>query len=208
MRMTTSLLAAAALLLSFAIPAMAGPKVKFETTMGAFVIEVNEEKAPITAANFLAYVDEGFYDGVVFHRVIPNFMAQGGGFAAEAGMYVEKPTRDPIQNEADNGLRNVKGSVAMARTSDPHSASAQFFVNFKDNDFLDHTAKTPRGWGYAVFGQVVEGMDVVEKMAFQGTGDKLLTMRLPNGETTNAPAQNVPLTDIVITSASRLDEAS
>ncbi|MEL6979724.1 MAG: peptidylprolyl isomerase, partial [Pseudomonadota bacterium] len=169
--MTTSLLAAAALLLSFAIPAMAGPKVKFETTMGAFVIEVNEEKAPITAANFLAYVDEGFYDGVVFHRVIPNFMAQGGGFAAEAGMYVEKPTRDPIQNEADNGLRNVKGSVAMARTSDPHSASAQFFVNFKDNDFLDHTAKTPRGWGYAVFGQVVEGMDVVEKMAFQGTGD-------------------------------------
>lgn len=207
MKLITSMIAAALVALSSGAAALAGPKVKFETSVGAFVVEVDEENAPTTAANFLTYVDEGFYDGVVFHRVIPNFMAQGGGFMADSGTYVEKPTKDPIRNEADNGLLNVKGSLAMARTNDPHSASAQFFINFKDNDFLNHTAKTARGWGYAVFGQVVEGMDVVDSMAFQATGEKLLTMRLPNGDTVNAPASDVPLTDIVILSAKRMDGA-
>lgn len=208
MPITKTIWGAALLLLAAATStaALAGPKVQFETTAGSFVIEVDEQNAPITAANFLAYVDEGFYDGVVFHRVIPGFMAQGGGFVSDGGAYVEKPTKAPIQNEAANGLANVKGSVAMARTSDPHSAGSQFFINFKDNAFLNHTSKTPQGWGYAVFGQVVEGVDAVDAMAFESTTQKVLTMRLPDGRTVEAPAGDVPVKDIVILSAKRVAE--
>ena len=195
----------AALVALAATQALAGPKVAFETSLGAFTVELNEEKAPKTVANFLAYVDDGFYEGVVFHRVIPDFMAQGGGFEARNGVYVQKAGRDPIENEADNGLLNVKGSLAMARTNDPHSASAQFFINFKDNTFLNHTAKTTRGWGYTVFGQVVEGMAVVESMAYQTTTTKILTMRGPGGAAQDAPAPDVPIRDIVILSAKRVE---
>ena len=180
-----------------------GTKVAFETTLGAFTVELDEEKAPKTAANFLRYVDDGHYDGVVFHRVIPSFMAQGGGLEAADGALIEKPTHDPIENEADNGLKNLKGSLAMARTSDPHSASAQFFINFVDNDFLDHSAKTPSGWGYAVFGKVVDGMDVVEAMASEPTGRRMLGMRGPSGRVQEMMSQDVPMEEIVITSAKR-----
>ena len=142
-----------------------------KTNFGDIKLELDHEKAPETAKNFESYVKEGFYDGVIFHRVISNFMIQGGGF--EPGMK-QKSTRDPIKNEANNGLSNKTGTVAMARTMDPHSASAQFFINVKDNDFLDHTAETMEGWGYAVFGKVVEGMDVVDKIGNlpTGPGDK------------------------------------
>jgi cyclophilin family peptidyl-prolyl cis-trans isomerase len=143
------------------------PQVKLETTLGAVVIKLNEEKAPESVKNFLAYVKEGHYDGTIFHRIIKDFMAQGGGFT---GDFKQKPTHPPIKNEANNGLKNDRGTIAMARTSDPHSATAQFFINYKDNGFLNHTGPTPQGWGYAVFGQVVEGMDVVDKMAAVPTG--------------------------------------
>jgi len=131
------------------------------TNMGDIKIELDHEKAPKTAANFEQYVKEGFYDGVIFHRVIDGFMIQGGGF--EPGMK-QKETRETIENEADNGLSNERGTLAMARTPDPHSASAQFFINVSDNDFLNHTGKTMHGWGYAVFGRVVDGMETVDKI--------------------------------------------
>ena len=134
------------------------PQVKLTTSMGEIQVELNPVAAPATVANFLAYVKDGYYDGTIFHRVIAGFMIQGGGFTA--GMQ-RKNTRAPIRNEADNGLSNRTGTIAMARTSDPHSASAQFFINVKDNDFLDHRAKTAKGWGYCVFGRVVGGMNVV-----------------------------------------------
>ena len=124
------------------------PRVALQTSMGKIVLELEPEKAPKTVENFLAYVDSGHYDGTVFHRVIPGFMIQGGGFTAEMS---QKRTREPIQNEADNGLKNTRGSVAMARTGDPNSATAQFFISSVNNEFLNHTAKTPQGWGYAVF---------------------------------------------------------
>ena len=143
------------------------PRVLMHTNMGDIVIELYPEKAPKTVDNFLRYVKEGHYDGTVFHRVIPNFMVQGGGFGQD---YKQKPTHEPVNNEANNGLKNKRGTIAMARTSDPHSASAQFFINVVDNDFLDHTDPTPRGWGYAVFGTVVEGMDVADKIAKTPTG--------------------------------------
>lgn len=143
--------------------------VKFETSLGDFTLELYPEKAPITVKNFLTYVQEGFYDNTIFHRVIDNFMIQGGGFAA--GMK-EKDTHAPIKIEADNGLKNVKGTVAMARTQDPNSASAQFFVNVKDNDFLNFSEKSIQGWGYAVFGKVVDGMDTIEKIKAVKTGQK------------------------------------
>ncbi len=143
------------------------PRVLMQTTAGNFVIELDRAKAPNTTDNFLGYVNDGFYQGVQFHRVIKGFMIQGGGFTAD---FQKKPTRPPVQNEADNGLKNLRGTVAMARTSDPHSATAQFFINHKDNSFLDHSGKTPRGWGYTVFGKVVEGMDVVDKIADMSTG--------------------------------------
>ncbi|MBS98526.1 MAG: peptidylprolyl isomerase [Oceanospirillaceae bacterium] len=156
--------------------------ITLHTNHGDITLELDYDKAPNTAANFEQYVREGFYDGVIFHRVIDGFMIQGGGF--EPGM-VSRKTRDPIENEANNGLSNKAGTLAMARTMDPHSASAQFFINVSDNLFLDHTAKTTEGWGYAVFGKVVEGMDVVNRIKAVRT-----TMR--------AGHQDVPAEDVII----------
>ena len=143
-------------------------KVKLSTTLGDIVIQLNAEKAPISAKNFLTYVKAGFYDGTIFHRVIPGFMAQGGGFDTD---FKQKEVLASIKNEADNGLKNLRGTLAMARTPDPDSATAQFFINYKDSSFLDYTSPTPQGWGYAVFGEVVEGMDVVDAMAKEATGN-------------------------------------
>ena len=137
--------------------------------MGDILIELDEENAPKTSANFIQYVEDGHYDGTIFHRVIDGFMIQGGGMTADME---EKPTRQPIENEADNGLTNDAYTIAMARTMDPHSASAQFFINVKNNDFLNHSAKTPQGWGYAVFGKVSEGQGVVNKIKAVATGRK------------------------------------
>ncbi|WP_322043309.1 peptidylprolyl isomerase [Paraburkholderia sp. J67] len=159
--------------------------VELHTNHGVIKLELNAEKAPKTVANFLEYVKSGHYDGTVFHRVIDGFMIQGGGF--EAGM-TQKPTQAPIENEANNGLKNVRGSIAMARTNDPHSASAQFFINVADNDFLNHSSPTPQGWGYAVFGKVVDGLDVVEKIKSVKTGSKGFH-------------QDVPVDDVVIEKA-------
>lgn len=145
----------------------AATKVKLETSAGDIILELDETKAPKTVENFLGYVDSGFYDGTIFHRVINNFMIQGGGFTAD---FVRKPTRDPVENEAANGLKNVKYSISMARTSAPHSATAQFFINNTDNGFLDYRSATPRGWGYAVFGRVIEGSDVVDQISATQTG--------------------------------------
>jgi peptidyl-prolyl cis-trans isomerase B (cyclophilin B) len=146
---------------------MAAPTVEVVTNHGAFVIELDPARAPKSVENFLAYVDAKHYDGTIFHRVISTFMIQGGGFDQRLE---KKPTRAPIQNEADNGLKNTRGTVAMARTSDPHSATSQWFVNVVDNAFLDHQAKNERGWGYAVFGKVTSGMDVVDKIKSVRTG--------------------------------------
>ena len=143
------------------------PVVELDTNMGAIVIELNEEQAPKTVENFLNYVKSGQYDGTIFHRIIDGFMIQGGGMDAEMN---EKPTNAPIENEADNGLKNDKCTIAMARTQDPHSATSQFFINVKDNDFLNHTGKNMQGWGYTVFGKVTSGMDVIEKMKGVPTG--------------------------------------
>ena len=131
------------------------------TTFGAIKLELDAEKAPATVANFLSYARDGFYDGTIFHRVIDNFMIQGGGFDTDMQ---QKPTGEPIENEADNGLKNDFGTIAMARTMDPHSATAQFFINVKDNDFLNHSGKNMQGWGYAVFGKVTEGAEVLDKI--------------------------------------------
>jgi len=151
----------------------ASPKVRMSTTFGDIVLELNSARAPQSVENFLNYVNSGFYDGTIFHRVISNFMVQGGGFGKELDsrrQFVKKETQAPIKNEANNGLQNVRGTVAMARTSDPHSATGQFFINVVDNHFLDHRSQTMRGWGYAVFGKVVEGMDVVDKIRKVKTG--------------------------------------
>jgi peptidyl-prolyl cis-trans isomerase B (cyclophilin B) len=156
--------------LSFSTHAEGGnvlPQVKLETNYGVIVIELNSEKAPNTVANFLSYVNDGFYDGTIFHRVIKDFMVQGGGFTEE---FVQKTPKAPIQNEANNGLSNVRGSLAMARTGDPHSATAQFFINTVDNNFLDFRGESGAAWGYAVFGQVIEGMDVVDAIREVSTG--------------------------------------
>ena len=163
--------------------------VKLETTLGDIVIALNEEKAPVTVQNFLNYVRDGFYDGTIFHRVIPNFMIQGGGFNDQM---IQKMTQDPIKNEADNGLANDRGTIAMARTQDPDSASSQFFINHKDNAFLNYTAPSIQGWGYCVFGKVTEGMDVVDAIA------KVKT-------TNQAGHSDVPEDAIVITSATEID---
>ncbi|MFE8071562.1 peptidylprolyl isomerase [Marinobacteraceae bacterium S3BR75-40.1] len=160
------------------------------TNFGDIKIELNHDKAPETAKNFEQYVRDGFYDGVIFHRVIGNFMIQAGGF--EPGMTPRKPG-EPIRNEANNGLSNKRGTVAMARTMNPHSAAAQFFINVKDNGFLDHTSETPEGWGYAVFGEVVEGMDVVDKIKGVDT-------------TTRAGHQDVPADDVIIEKATVLED--
>jgi peptidyl-prolyl cis-trans isomerase B (cyclophilin B) len=139
------------------------PQVVLETNMGTIVMELDKAKAPKAAESILAHVENGFYDGLTFHRVIPGFMIQAGGFTPD--MMQRQSNRPSIQNEANNGLKNLRGTVAMARTADPHSAQAQFYINLVDNDFLDFTEETPRGWGYAVVGRVVEGMDVVDAVA-------------------------------------------
>jgi peptidyl-prolyl cis-trans isomerase B (cyclophilin B) len=153
-------LTAICIILFIAGPALAKekPLVQMETSMGTVLVELDAQAAPITVANFIAYVKAGFYDNTIFHRVIKAFMIQGGGFDKEMQ---KKETRPPIQNEADNGLMNLSGTIAMARTNAPHSATAQFFINVKDNPFLNHRSKTPNGWGYCVFGRVVKGMEVV-----------------------------------------------
>ncbi len=165
-------------------------KVKMQTNHGDIVIELDAEKAPKTVANFIGYVQDGFYDNTIFHRVINGFMIQGGGM--EPGMS-EKATKAPIENEANNGLKNERGTIAMARTMDPHSASAQFFINVKDNPFLNHSSPTPDGWGYAVFGKVVEGMDVVDKIKEVNTGNYGFH-------------QDVPTEDVVVEKAEMLEE--
>ncbi len=175
-----------------------------KTTAGDITIELNEEKAPGTVKNFLAYVNEGFFDKTVFHRVIDGFMIQGGGFALkEDGSIEQKETKAPIENEAKNGLKNAKGTIAMARTGDPHSATAQFFINHKDNDNLDYPSFD--GWGYAVFGQVVGGAEVVEKIAKSATGTKVLKARA-GGELREAPMEDVPNETIVIESVKVVTE--
>src|SRR3954465_8202020 len=168
--MLKKLIVAFALLLAFAAHAAtpaANPKVEVRTNMGAFVIELYPENAPNTVQNFLQYVKDGHYNGTIFHRVIPNFMVQGGGFTTS---FQEKPTRPPIKNEAGNGLRNGVGMVSMARTADPHSATAQFFVNVAENPTLDFKAPTQEGYGYTPFGRVVKGYDVVERIGQGPTG--------------------------------------
>jgi peptidyl-prolyl cis-trans isomerase B (cyclophilin B) len=160
-------------------------KVKLTTNLGEMIIQLNTEKAPLSSANFLRYVNEGFYNGTIFHRVIPDFMAQGGGFDTN---FNQKTVHEPINNEANNGLLNSRGTLAMARTNDPNSATGQFFINYKDNSFLNHTSQTSSGWGYAVFGEVIEGMDVADAMAKEATGNR-------NGH------QDVPKTDIIIEKA-------
>tara|TARA_B100001175_G_scaffold193027_1_gene163746 strand:- start:392 stop:985 length:594 start_codon:yes stop_codon:yes gene_type:complete len=142
--------------------------VTINTTIGAIHLELDQDKAPITVANFVALANAGYYEGTIFHRIIPGFMVQGGGLTED--MQNKSSGTDPIQNEANNGLANDRGSIAMARTMDPHSATGQFFVNHKDNGFLNHTAETPQGWGYAVFGKVTDGMDVVDQLAESPTG--------------------------------------
>jgi peptidyl-prolyl cis-trans isomerase B (cyclophilin B) len=159
--------------------------IKLHTNHGVISLELDAVKAPDTAANFIQYVKDGHYNNTVFHRVIDGFMVQGGGF--ELGMK-QKPTRDPVQNEANNGLKNDMYTVAMARTSAPHSASAQFFINVSNNDFLNHSAPTPQGWGYCVFGKVVDGTDVVDKIRKVKTGSKGMH-------------QDVPLEDVIIEKA-------
>jgi peptidyl-prolyl cis-trans isomerase B (cyclophilin B) len=148
---------------------MTQPQVKLQTNQGDIVLELNAEKAPVTTENFLKYVNNGFFDNLIFHRVIKNFMIQGGGFDADMK---QKATEAPIKNEADNGLKNEKYTIAMARTNDPQSATAQFFINTKDNDFLNFTAPNAQGWGYAVFGKVVQGQDVVDKIEGVKTGNR------------------------------------
>ncbi len=165
------------------------PRVAVETSMGRMVIELDPRKAPKTVANFLTLVDAGHYQGTVFHRVIPGFMIQGGGYTADM---VERKIERRVENEADNGLKNLRGTVAMARTSDPHSAGAQFFINVVDNPFLDHRSKTMDGWGYCVFGQVVEGLEVADRIAAVKRGRRGMF-------------QDVPLEPVTIEKVSRLN---
>ncbi|MFA9461326.1 peptidylprolyl isomerase [Thiohalorhabdus sp. Cl-TMA] len=168
-KLGTGLLALAVMLAAPAGAAEKGPRVRLETTKGPVVLALYPERAPKTVDNFLGYVRDGFYDGTIFHRVVPGFVVQGGGFTKDLR---HKPTREPIPNEADNGLTNEAGTISMARTSDPHSATSQFFLNLTDNPPLNHRAKTQRGWGYAVFGEVVAGMETVRAMGKVPTGPK------------------------------------
>ncbi|MCP3432045.1 MULTISPECIES: peptidylprolyl isomerase [Stutzerimonas stutzeri group] len=178
-------LAACSVLLAGNLLAAENPRVLLTTSLGEIELELEAEKAPVSVENFLGYVDSGFYDGTVFHRVIPGFMIQGGGFGEGLN---QKPTKAPIKNEADNGLHNVRGTVAMARTQNINSATSQFFINHRDNDFLDHGS---RDFGYAVFGKVVRGMEVVDQIAQVPTGNR-------------AMMQNVPLTPVKIITAKKL----
>jgi len=161
------------------------PRVIIKTTKGDIILELYPEKAPLTVKNFLGYVQDGFFNGTVFHRVIDGFMIQGGGFTRDME---QKPTHKPIENEADNGLKNNRGTIAMARTQDPHSATSQFFINTVDNSFLNHKSKDIRGWGYAVFGKVIEGLDVVDSISKVKTG-------------TQGPYGDVPVEPVIILEA-------
>ncbi|KTG15904.1 MULTISPECIES: peptidylprolyl isomerase [unclassified Guyparkeria] len=164
-------------------------KIRFSTRLGDIEIGLYDDKAPKTVENILAYVDAGHFAGTTFHRVIPGFVVQGGGLTPEME---QKPTRAPIENEANNGLKNKRGTLSMARTPDPHSATSQFFINLSDNAFLDFSSETPQGWGYAVFGEVINGMDVVDKMATLQTGSRY-------------GHQDVPVDDVLIDKAERID---
>jgi cyclophilin family peptidyl-prolyl cis-trans isomerase len=177
--------------MSAGMPAVSAenPKVVLETSRGMIVLELYPDKAPETVKNFLDYVDAKYYDGTIFHRVIPKFMIQGGGFTADMK---RKTTRAPIKNEADQGLKNNRGTIAMARTGDPHSATAQFFINTINNDFLNHRSKSQQGWGYAAFGQVVEGMETVDAISAVKTG-------------TRGGFRDVPAEPVVIKSAKRIN---
>jgi len=177
--------------MSAGMPAVSAenPKVVLETSRGTIVLELYPDKAPETVKNFLDYVDAKYYDGTIFHRVIPKFMIQGGGFTADMK---RKTTRAPIKNEADQGLKNNRGTIAMARTGDPHSATAQFFINTINNDFLNHRSKSQQGWGYAAFGQVVEGMETVDAISAVKTG-------------TRGGFRDVPAEPVVIKSAKRIN---
>lgn len=165
------------------------PRIQISTRLGNIIVELDTAAAPKTVANILSYVDEGFYAGTLFHRVIPGFMIQGGGLTPDMS---NKPNHAPIENEAANGLKNDRGTLAMARTSIPHSATSQFFINLKDNDFLNYSSPSPQGWGYCVFGKVVEGMDVVDAIAKQPTGNR-------------AGHGDVPREDILIDSVTRVE---
>lgn len=169
---------------------MPAAQVLMTTTVGPIALELDADSAPKTVENFLSYVASGFYDGTIFHRVIDNFMIQGGGFDADMG---QKATEAPIENEANNGLTNLRGTIAMARTQDPHSATAQFFINVNDNDFLNHTGENMQGWGYAVFGKVAEGEDVLDKIRCVQTGSQ-------------AGHQDVPVEPIIIESITIIDQ--
>lgn len=181
------------MLLLFAVagfaPALAAETVVMETSLGSITLELDNVKAPASVANFLAYVDAGFYDGTIFHRVIPNFMIQGGGYSADLK---QKPTQPPVKNEAANGLKNLRGTIAMARTRIVDSATSQFFINHKDNQALDHRAPTPDAYGYAVFGKVVKGMDVVDRIAAVQT------------RAVNALFQDMPVETVVIKNVRRV----
>jgi cyclophilin family peptidyl-prolyl cis-trans isomerase len=189
MKRLITFVAVALLLVGVGVASAANPKVKLETSKGTIVIELYPEKAPIAVNNFIDYVRAGHYDGTIFHRVIPGFMIQGGGFNTNMQ---EKPTREAIVNEAANGLSNARGTLAMARLPEPNSATAQFFVNLVNNDFLDHKDDTSRGFGYCVFGKVVQGLSVVDTIAAVKTGNV-------------GPYQNVPLQPVVITKATLLE---
>ncbi len=190
MRKRLPLLTAAILSLAGSM-VLAGPQVRLDTSLGAITLELAEDQAPKTVENFLGYAREGFYDGTIFHRVIDGFMIQGGGFTAD---FQQKETRPPIRNEADNGLKNQRGTIAMARTGDPHSATAQFFINVQDNPALDYRAPNVQGWGYTVFGKVIDGMDVVDQIRQASTG-----RGGPGGG-----FADVPTTPIIIESATLL----
>ena len=189
----TRILAFAVALLASCAAAAASPQVELRTSLGAVVIELFPDKAPLTVENFLQYVKDGHYDGTLFHRVIPGFMIQGGGHGAD---FKEKPTRKPVRNEAANGLRNEPGTVAMARTGEPHSATAQFFINVADNEFLNFRFPTQEGYGYCVFGKVVKGMDVVTRIV------KVRTGAGPSGH------RDVPVKPVVIESVRLVEPAA
>jgi peptidyl-prolyl cis-trans isomerase B (cyclophilin B) len=169
---------------------MPAAQVLMTTTVGPITLELDAENAPKTVENFLSYVNDGFYNGTIFHRVIDNFMIQGGGFCADME---QKETKAPVENEANNGLKNDRGTIAMARTQDPHSATAQFFINVQDNDFLNHTAENIQGWGYAVFGKVTDGEDVLDKIRCVQTGSQM-------------GHQDVPMEPIIIESIALIGE--
>ena len=191
--MKNILITAALIFLITIQPCKAGqeaPKVMLQTSLGEIVLSLDAQKAPKTVANFLQYTKEGFYNGTIFHRVIKGFMIQGGGLSPDM---TKKKNRPPIVNEATNGLANDRGTIAMARTNDPHSATAQFFINTVNNQFLNHRGKNPRGWGYCVFGKVVSGLDVVDKIAAVATGFK-------------SGRKDVPTTPVVIQRAIVMDD--